>query len=240
MDTRRGARAAQVLVGQVEDLLVVRVGVDRRHLALHDPEGVVQHLGHRGEAVRRAGGVRDDVVLLGVVLVVVDADDDREVLALGGGGDDDLLGAGRDVGLGLVGVGEEAGGLEHVLDAEVLPGELRRVLDGEDLDLAARPRGSSSPSAFTSSGRLPRIESYFRRWASVGASVMSFTATNSSSLSWRAVRRMLRPMRPKPLMPTRIAMACESPSESDPRVYASGRERVKKRAPLRPLRRARL
>jgi hypothetical protein len=63
-----------------------------------------------------------------------------------------------------------------------------------------------SPSAATSSSRLPRMESYFRRWASVFASVMSFTATNSMSLSWSAARRMLRPMRPKPLMPTRIAM----------------------------------
>ena len=40
-----------------------------------------------------------------------------------------------------------------------------------------------SPSAVTSSERLPRMESYFRRCASVGASVMSLTATNSSSLS---------------------------------------------------------
>src|SRR4030095_15845864 len=65
----------------------------------------------------------------------------------------------------------------------------------------------ASPSTFTSSGRLPRIESYFSRWASVGASVMSLTATNSMSLSCSAARRMLRPMRPKPLMPTRIAMS---------------------------------
>src|SRR6185369_15117082 len=85
-----GPRAAQVLVGQVQDLLVVRVGVDGRHLALHDPEAVVQHLGHRGQAVRGAGGVGHDVVLRRVVLLVVHAHHDRDVLVLGGGGDDDL------------------------------------------------------------------------------------------------------------------------------------------------------
>src|SRR5216683_1844017 len=51
-------------------------------------------------------------------------------------------------------------------------------------------------------GRLPRTESYFKRCARVLASVTSLTATNWMSLSSSAVRMMLRPMRPKPLMPT--------------------------------------
>src|SRR5271165_3062501 len=56
-------------------------------------------------------------------------------------------------------------------------------------------------------GRLPRIESYFSRWASVFGSVRSLTATKSRLLSVSAVRRILRPMRPKPLMPTLIAIS---------------------------------
>src|SRR5579863_3215515 len=55
-------------------------------------------------------------------------------------------------------------------------------------------------------GRLPRIESYLRRCASVFGSVRSFTATNSRSGSFNDVRSTLRPMRPKPLMPTLIAI----------------------------------
>ena len=59
---------------------------------------------------------------------------------------------------------------------------------------------------------------------------MSFTATKSSSLSWSAVRRMLRPIRPNPLIPTRIAMASEVlPLESERRVYRTAGECVKKR-----------
>src|ERR1022692_1095285 len=55
-------------------------------------------------------------------------------------------------------------------------------------------------------GRLPRMESYFRRCASVFGSVRSLTATNSRLGSLSEVRSTLRPMRPKPLMPTLIAM----------------------------------
>src|SRR5271170_8217984 len=49
---------------------------------------------------------------------------------------------------------------------------------------------------------LPRIESYFNRWASVFGLVSSFTATNSISGFPSAARKTLRPMRPKPLIPT--------------------------------------
>src|SRR3954447_10528214 len=56
-------------------------------------------------------------------------------------------------------------------------------------------------------GYGPRIESYFRSWASVLVSVRSLTATHSMSalLAW-AARKRLRPMRPKPLIPTRTGM----------------------------------
>ena len=80
-DVDRGrAGAAQVLVLEVEQVLVVGVGVDRRHQAGRDAEGVVEDLHHRHEAVRRARGVRDDhVVRGGVVGLLVDADDERGV-----------------------------------------------------------------------------------------------------------------------------------------------------------------
>jgi hypothetical protein len=70
---RRRARAAQVGVRRVEQALVARVGVDRRHEAVLDADRVVDRLGERREAVRRAGGERDDLVGALVVLVVVDA-----------------------------------------------------------------------------------------------------------------------------------------------------------------------
>src|ERR1043166_8851502 len=85
------ARAPKVFVRQVEQLLVVRVGVDRRHLRGLDAEILVDDFGDGREAVGRAGGVRDDLVRRRVVSRLVDAEDDRDVLALGGRADDDLL-----------------------------------------------------------------------------------------------------------------------------------------------------
>ena len=134
---RRGARAAEVLVRQVEDLLVVRVAVDRRHRAAHETERVFDDLHHRDEAVRGARRVGDDRVLRGVVFRLVHAHHDRNVFALGRRGDDDLLRTAVDVLLGGVGVGEPSGRLEHQIDAQVLPRERGRILLGEDANLVA-------------------------------------------------------------------------------------------------------
>src|SRR5256714_12189 len=57
--------------------------------------------------------------------------------------------------------------------------------------------------ASTSPGYCPRIESHLKRWARVFVSVMSLTATQSTSAPRAcAARSTFRPMRPKPLMPT--------------------------------------
>ena len=97
---------------------------------------VVDHLGRRREAVRRAAGVADDVMGRRVVALFVDAEDDRDVLVLGRRADDHLLGAGIDVRPRLRGIGEDAGALEDDVDAEVAPRQGGRVALGEDLDLA--------------------------------------------------------------------------------------------------------
>ena len=59
-------------------------------------------------------------------------------VALAGRRDDHLLGAGREVALGLLRVGEEAGRLDHVVGPQLLPRQLARVLGGHHaLDLVA-------------------------------------------------------------------------------------------------------
>ena len=74
--------------------------------------------------------------------------------------------------------------------------------------LTSRPSTVSAPSpASTAPGNGPYTESYLSRCASVPASVMSLTATTSmSALDSLAARNTLRPMRPKPLIPTRTDM----------------------------------
>ncbi len=74
---------------------------------------------------------------LRVVGVVVDAEDERDVGIGGGRRDDDLLRSRVEVELRLVALGEEAGRLEHDVDAERLPRQGCRVALGEHLQLAA-------------------------------------------------------------------------------------------------------
>src|SRR5882757_5732363 len=66
------------------------------------------------------------------------------------------------------------------------------------------------------------MESYLSKCASVAASVTSLTATNWISLSSSAVRMILRPMRPKPLMPTLMGI----PSSDGVSEIAAAQERV--------------
>src|SRR5437016_9170584 len=63
-----------------------------------------------------------------------------------------------------------------------------------------------SPEDLMSCLRFPKMESYFSRWARVAGLVRSLTATNSRLRSSMAVRSTLRPIRPKPLIPTLIAI----------------------------------
>src|SRR5215207_7498170 len=75
--------------------------------------------------------------------------------------------------------------------------------------LTSRPSTmSESPVASTLPGKRPYTESYLSRCASVSLSVMSLTAMISTSAPDScAARKTLRPMRPKPSIPTRTGMA---------------------------------
>jgi hypothetical protein len=73
--------------------------------------------------------------LAGVVLLVVHAHHHGDVFVLSGGRDHDLLGAGGQVAARLLLVHEQARGLDHDIDAEVLPRQLGRALRADDLDV---------------------------------------------------------------------------------------------------------
>src|SRR3954462_7539115 len=70
------------------------------------------------------------------------------------------------------------------------------------------------------------MESYLSRCASVALSVMLLTATHSMSVSLaRPARSTLRPMRPKPLMPTRTGMRFSPFGGDDQRARGGSRAR---------------
>jgi hypothetical protein len=114
-------------VRTVERHLIAGVGVDRCHQPLREAKGVVQHFGHRGDAVSRARGTRDHVVLLRIVVCVIDPDDQSEVCAFARSQDQDLARATLQVQRRVVAAAELAGGLDHHVDAEVAPADGRRL-----------------------------------------------------------------------------------------------------------------
>src|SRR5438477_6568137 len=112
-----GTRAAEVLVREVEEFLVVGVGVDGGHGATVDPEGFQEHFGNGREAVGGAGGIRNDVVGRGIIGLVVDAENEGGVGAIGRGGDDHFFHGSAEMLLGVNAFGEEARGFDDDISA---------------------------------------------------------------------------------------------------------------------------
>src|SRR5579885_2234163 len=86
-----GAGPAEILVREVEQALVVGIGVDGSHGATVDAEGILENLSDGREAVGGAGSVRNNVMLGRIVGFVVDAKNKGGVRTVGGGGDDHFL-----------------------------------------------------------------------------------------------------------------------------------------------------
>ena len=98
------------------------------------PNASFSTLRHRRDAVRRAGRVRDDPVLLGPVLLVVDAEDERHIRIGGRCGDDDYCGPRVEMELSLLPLAEVPRRLQHDVDFELSPRQVPRVRLAEDRD----------------------------------------------------------------------------------------------------------
>src|SRR5208282_1797417 len=130
---RRRTGAPQILVREVEDHLIVRIRVDGGHGAADDLKVVVDDLGDRGQTIRGAGRVRDDVVLGGIILLFVHAEHNREVFVLPGGGDDDFFHRAAQMFLCFVAVGELSGGFDNDLSSDGVPGQASGIFLSKNL-----------------------------------------------------------------------------------------------------------
>lgn len=129
----RGAASTPVLGGwAVNGLLGGGVGVDGGHEALNNGEVVVDDLGERCQAVGGARGVGDDVDV-GLVGLLVDTHDEHRGIG-GWGRDDNLLGATLQVSRGLLGGGEDTGGLNDVVGTSLGPWDGSGVPLGVEAD----------------------------------------------------------------------------------------------------------
>ncbi len=94
---------------QIKDTLIVGVGVHGSHQAALNRESIVQHLCHGSQAVGRARGVGNDIVLNRVILIMVYAHYNGNIFALGRCADDDLLSSGIQVQFCLFPASENTG-----------------------------------------------------------------------------------------------------------------------------------
>ena len=117
--------------------LISGVCVDGGHQATLNAEGVVEDFRQRSQAVGGAGCVRNNMLGGGVVLVVVHAHHEGAVNVLTGGGNNNFLCASVNMRLRFGALGEEAGGFEHYVNAEILPGKVGRVALSQDFDFLA-------------------------------------------------------------------------------------------------------
>jgi hypothetical protein len=114
-------------VRQIEQLLVVSVRVNRRHLRRTNAKLLVNHFRHRRETVRRTRGIRNHVMRGRVILLFVHAQNDRDVFVLRRRGDDHFLHGTAQMLARVFGLGEDAGRFNYDLSADRLPIDSSRI-----------------------------------------------------------------------------------------------------------------
>lgn len=179
-------------------------GVHGAHQAALDAPVVVQHLGHRGQTVGGAGSGGDDG--FAGVFVMVDAIDEHRRVVLGRRRLHHFLGAGVDVLLAAFLGQEEAGAVDDDLGVHLVPLQIGRVfLRGQADGLAVDHQAAAldlhiALEAAVHRVVLQHVGQVFRIQQVVDAD--HFQLGKSLAIA----RNTMRPIRPKPLIPTLIAM----------------------------------
>src|SRR5579862_8316920 len=122
---------------QIEQLLIVRVGVNRGHRTHHDAKIILNHLRHRRQAIRGARSIGDHMMLRRVIRLVVHAQHDREIRIGGRSGDNHLLHRPADVLASLRAGSEKTGGLDHDIRAHRSPVESGRIFHAKHFETLA-------------------------------------------------------------------------------------------------------
>jgi hypothetical protein len=115
-------------MGAVQQSLIHRVGMDRRHEAPDDGEMIVEDLYDGGQTVGGAGGIGNDVMFLGVVAFLIDAHAEGAVDPFSGSGNDHLECPGIQVTGTFSSHSVFARGFHDDLHAQALPRQVARIV----------------------------------------------------------------------------------------------------------------
>ena len=111
---------------RVEYALVAGIRVNRSHKALLDAAQFVNNFCHRRQAIRRAGGVRNNLMAC-FYLFVINAINHCNISIFSGRGNENTVGASRQMSGGLLPLGKKAGAFKDHIDAQIPPRQMGRV-----------------------------------------------------------------------------------------------------------------
>ena len=131
-----GTSASQVFMGSIKDLLVIRVGMNRRHEARFNPEVVQKDFSERSQAVCRAGSIGNDIVFLWIVHIIIDTKHDGQVFAYSRSRDKDLFGPVIQMRLDLFTVLELPRRFKDNINTQFTPRNFLRFGEAGKLDAA--------------------------------------------------------------------------------------------------------
>lgn len=123
----------EVFMQSVEGGLIAGVRMDRRHEPRLDSDCVMQNLGERGKAIRRARGIGNDKMILSEFRVV-HSEDHGQIGVIRRCRYENALGASFQVGGSLLLRSKDPGAFERYIDAERLVRQFARISDRSHLD----------------------------------------------------------------------------------------------------------
>ena len=201
------------LCGSVHDGLRVGDVVHRRDHAMPDPESFVDHLDHRGEAVGRAGSGGQDVMRAGLVQMVVDAHDDIQRALLDRRRDDYLPDAAFEV---AASASRSSRNLpEHsrtISTSRRVPGHRAGASRRAEADALAVDRQTTPDPQSIGTAPAPVDAVEFEQVRGGLGTAFDLVDMDDRELAIpNAARSASRPIRPKPLIPTRTNIICFPP-----------------------------
>src|SRR5207237_3800584 len=122
---------------QIEQALIVGIGMDRGHGGASDAESVLDDLRYWREKIGGSVGIGNDVVLCRIVALIVHTKDKGGVGSVGGRGDDDLLHRSAEMLSGIGPFGEQAGGFHNDFRSNRHPIEFGGMLYAENFGVTS-------------------------------------------------------------------------------------------------------
>ena len=111
----------------IDEKLIVRIGMNRRHHTTDDTEFAGQHFGYRSQAVRRTRTVRNNTVFFRIVRFFIDTHDDGRIRIFARRRNDDAFGTACQMFGCRFAVFEFTCRFDYYIYTQFFPGNISRI-----------------------------------------------------------------------------------------------------------------